>query len=886
MMNGDVVRCNDSVDVKVEIGNQSVWLNCLIADVLPGYDMLIGMDAISQLGGVHVTSDGKAQFAGVENHHVAASAVQLCDKDYQIKFADGVWSARWVWSEGDSGPVLKNQTPTYLMSDGVTPEFERVVEGWIEKGWLRPFDGPCDGIIPLLAVVQENKNKVRPVLDYRELNQFVSSHTAESEVCGEKLRSWRKMGNDLCILDLRDAYLQVRIDDDLWKYQVVEFRGERYCLTRLGFGLSVAPKIMTAVVRHVLSACPRVSEGTDSFVDDIIVDQSKVSVDEVRRHLQDFGLECKGPVPLEDARVLGLRVRRDGADYVWERDNALPVIPEELTRRQLFSICGQVTGHYPVAGWLRPACSLLKRSSSGGWDEVVSDDVRRKTQEIIDKVRDDDPVRGKWEVPITEKGAVWCDASSIAVGVAVEIGGNIVEDKSWLRKESDNGHINLAELESVVKGINAAVSWGLSCFTVYTDSATVHAWLRSVTEGDRKARTHGLSEVLVKRRLALIKSLLEECKLSIDVKLVSSSCNKADCLTRVPRKWLRRDAELCCLSADVEDCIAAEHAIHHFGVDRTLYFVSRNHPSLKVSRDSVDRVVKKCVQCARIDPAPVRWEHGELSVDSSWERLSVDVTHYAGQPYMTFVDCGPSRFTVWKRLANEGSAEVCEKVEELCREHGPPKEVLLDNALSFKSQQFAAVCQKWGINVRYRCAHRASGNAVVERCHRTIKRMAARSGGDVLDMVYWYNVAPKERMVLSSVPSECLFAYSWRVPHSMSNDRLPEDDHPESGFRVGQRVFVKPGQSTCTTVWPEGRVTRVANDLQVEVDGIPRHIADVRLVPEEREDDLRADPPQLHHADGIEGPEETKSDTERGGRYSQRRRRPPDRFGHDALTFS
>lgn len=670
------------------------------------------------------------------------------------------------------------------------------------------------------------------------------------------------------------------------KYQVVEFRGERYCLTRLGFGLSVAPKIMTAIVRHVLSACPRISEGTDSFVDDIIVDQSKVSVDEVRHHLQNFGLECKGPVPLEDARVLGLRVRKKDEAYVWERDNALPVIPEDLTRRQLFSICGQVTGHYPVAGWLRPACSFLKRSSSsGGWDEIVSDDVRRKTEEMIDKIRSSDPVRGKWGVPLTETGAVWCDASSIAIGVAVEIGGSIVEDKSWLRKEGDCSHINLAELESVIKGINAAVSWGLSNFTVFTDSATVNAWLRSVTEGDRKARTHGLGEVLVKRRLALIKSLLAECNLSVKVRLVSSSSNKADCLTRVPQKWLHREVQSCCLSQDAEDLVAAEHAIHHFGVDRTYYLVNRCYPSLKVSRDSVDRVVKRCMQCARIDPAPVRWEHGELSVDSSWERLSVDVTHYAGQPFMTFVDCGPSRFTVWKRLANEGSTEVCEKIEELCREHGPPRELLLDNALSFKSQQFVAVCRKWDINVRYRCAYRASGNAIVERIHRTIKRMAARSGGNVLDMAYWYNVAPKERMVVSSVPSECLFSYSWRVPHSASDDRLPGVDHSESGFRVGQRVFVKPGQSTCTTVWPEGRVTRVAADLQVEVDGVPRHIADVRLVPEDRGDDLRADPPQLQLVVGSEESEETNCTEAPGsGRYPQRQRSPPDRLGDPILS--
>lgn len=885
MMNGSVARCSDSADVRVTVGGEAISLNCLVSDMLPGYSMLLGMDAIRQLGGVRIASDGGVVF-GDGIHQVAATAVNMNDKDYQVTFADGVWNAKWEWADGQPA-VLTNRVPSYRMSSDVAPHFDRVIENWIEKGWLQPFDGQCDGIVPLLAVVQENKNKVRPVLDYRELNQSVSSHTAESEVCGEKLRRWRRMGKNLSVLDLRDAYLQIRIDKSLWKFQVVEFKGRRYCLTRLGFGLSAAPKIMAAIVHKVLSFCPRVASGTDSYVDDVIVDENKVSVVEVRRHLEKFGLECKDPVPLDDARVLGLRVRRKDNGYVWERDNLLPEVPKDLTRRQLFSICGQLTGHYPVAGWLRPACSLLKRlASSGGWDEAVSNNVQQKMEELFERVRNSDPVQGRWDVPHGETGSVWCDASSIAVGVAVEIDGCIVEDNSWLRKEDDCTHINLAELESVVKGINAAVSWGLSNFIIYTDSATVNSWIRSITDGDRKAKTHGLSEVLVRRRLFLIKSLLDECDLTVQVKLVSSANNKADQLTRVPQKWVRREAEICSTAEDVESVIQADHSIHHFGVDRTLYLVTRSHPGLKISRASVDSVVKKCVQCARIDPAPVRWEHGDLSVAGNWERLAADVTHFAGRPYLTFIDCGPSRFTLWKRLSGESTAEICERLEDVCREHGPPQELLLDNALSFKSGQFVGVCHKWGIYIRYRCAHRASGNGIVERVHRTIKRMAARSGSSVLDMTYWYNIAPKERVLTDSIPAENLFTYEWRVPRSY--DRSRGIDQLVPGYWVGQRVFVKPGQSGCTTVWPEGRITRVVSSLQVEVDGVPRHVADVRPVPMEDADEPPASAQGsdmddegdllMDEACSVESVPASGDEVER--RYPQRNCGPPDRFGN------
>ena len=42
-----------------------------------------------------------------------------------------------------------------------------------------------------MAVEKPTKNKVRPVLDYRELNKLVECHTGDdiTDVCSKKLRS-------------------------------------------------------------------------------------------------------------------------------------------------------------------------------------------------------------------------------------------------------------------------------------------------------------------------------------------------------------------------------------------------------------------------------------------------------------------------------------------------------------------------------------------------------------------------------------------------------------------------------------------------------------------------------------------------------------------------
>jgi len=214
-------------------------------------------------------------------------------------------------------------------------------------------------------------------MNYRELNEYVSNHTSQGDVCGSKLRSWRQMGDDLAIVDLRKAYLQIKVDPSLWKHQVVEHNGQKYCLTRLGFGLKVAPKIMTAIVNKVLSMDSSIRAGTDSYIDDIVVNTKIISCDTVINHLKRLGLEAKEPESAEGSRILGLRLERQSGELIWKWDNIVDSTEGIKTRRQLFAWCGQMIGHFPVAGWLHPACSYIKRMMNevdlDGQIEIVHD---------------------------------------------------------------------------------------------------------------------------------------------------------------------------------------------------------------------------------------------------------------------------------------------------------------------------------------------------------------------------------------------------------------------------------------------------------------------------------------------------------------------------------
>ena len=111
-----------------------------------------------------------------------------------------------------------------------------------------------------MVVVQPTKNKVRLVLDFRELNKYVACHTKDGiNICEEVMRQWRRMERATKIVDLKSAYLQIHVDEKLWRYQLVKYK--------VGFWTKFHTKIMTAVLKNVLAKDEAVKRATCSYID-------------------------------------------------------------------------------------------------------------------------------------------------------------------------------------------------------------------------------------------------------------------------------------------------------------------------------------------------------------------------------------------------------------------------------------------------------------------------------------------------------------------------------------------------------------------------------------------------------------------------------------------
>lgn len=146
---------------------------------------------------------------------------------------------------------------------------------------------------------------------------------------------------------------------------------------------------------------------------------------------------------------------------------------------------------------------LKRKPNHLDWNYFIPTALKAKLDEASESVKQHHPVAGQRRVKNTAKGKPWCDASSLAVGVCIDIDNHIVEDSRFLRSIGDGAHINVAELEAVVKVINLALKRQLKNVTVCADSATVFGWVNSVLKDDKRPKVSGLSEMIVERHLSL-----------------------------------------------------------------------------------------------------------------------------------------------------------------------------------------------------------------------------------------------------------------------------------------------------------------------------------------------------------------------------------------------
>uniref|UniRef100_A0A5S6Q606 Reverse transcriptase domain-containing protein n=1 Tax=Trichuris muris TaxID=70415 RepID=A0A5S6Q606_TRIMR len=243
MLSGERMRCvgTGTVNLRLERGNEATVETIVTSEKPMGFEFIIGMTGIVALGGVEINDQGLPRFClGVQAAcGEADTGCYIDEKDFTVAYdpKSHTWTAAWKWADNKAPETLWNTIEEYSPTAEARAEYKRELDLWVRNGWLVPYDekklGPARALIPLMVVTQRSKGTtVRPVMDIRQLNEYIDIFTANSDVCAHKLREWRRQGMNVSILDLRKAYLQIHVDQTLWPYQTVIVKDRRYALTR------------------------------------------------------------------------------------------------------------------------------------------------------------------------------------------------------------------------------------------------------------------------------------------------------------------------------------------------------------------------------------------------------------------------------------------------------------------------------------------------------------------------------------------------------------------------------------------------------------------------------------------------------------------------------
>ncbi|KAG1367472.1 hypothetical protein G6F61_012884 [Rhizopus arrhizus] len=141
------------------------------------------------------------------------------------------------------------------------------VQQFLEAGIIETSPSQDERYLSNFFTLQE-PTKRRPILDCQKLNEFVQCAHFKMEGV-PALREIIEEGDLLCKLDLKDAYTVVPIHEDSRRFLSFKHRNVVYQYRALAFGLSVAPRIFSKIMRYAIE--PLRDEGIRMvyYLDDI-----------------------------------------------------------------------------------------------------------------------------------------------------------------------------------------------------------------------------------------------------------------------------------------------------------------------------------------------------------------------------------------------------------------------------------------------------------------------------------------------------------------------------------------------------------------------------------------------------------------------------------------
>ena len=454
---GEVIKPLGYITCSVRLGDQSETLNLYILE--QGGRPLLGREWLrrlklnwTEIKAMMVNSGGISEKQRLKNKFPEVFSSELG----QVK---GM-KAHLKLKENAQPKFVKARTVPFAMK----PLIEKELDSLVEKGVLTPVTH-SEWATPIVAVPKANGG-IRICGDFKvtlnpliEVDQYPLPKIEDifADIGG---------GQKFSKIDLKDAYLQIEVDEESSQMLTISTHKGLFRYNRLVFGVSSAPAIFQRTIENIVNGIP----GIRVILDDMIITGANTeehirSLEQVLQRLQEHGLRVnneKCSFFQDKLSFCGHDIDEKGLHKMDAKIEAIVNAPEISNVRQLRSFLGLVQYYAKflpnLSTVLHPLHALLRKNARWSWTADCQAAVKKVKEMIVsDKVL----VHYNPDYPIT----LACDASSYGLGCVLS---HVMPNGEEKPIAFASRSLNSAEKQySQIDKEALSIVWGVKKFHVY-----------------------------------------------------------------------------------------------------------------------------------------------------------------------------------------------------------------------------------------------------------------------------------------------------------------------------------------------------------------------------------------------------------------------------------
>jgi len=150
-------------------------------------------------------------------------------------------------------------------------KMEEAIAGLLRKNAIeKVHQENSPGYYSILFLREKPSGEMRPIIDLKQLNKLIINHHFQME-SARSIQLALTQGEWCCRLDLQDAYFHIPINQNYKKYLRFSVNKQTYQFKALPFGLIVAPKVFTAVMKEVVTLLRKKGIMIHMYLDDWLI---------------------------------------------------------------------------------------------------------------------------------------------------------------------------------------------------------------------------------------------------------------------------------------------------------------------------------------------------------------------------------------------------------------------------------------------------------------------------------------------------------------------------------------------------------------------------------------------------------------------------------------